>query len=105
MSHYQYINKTYLKTASLIANSCEAIAHIKDATPQVQAAASRFGKFLGLAFQIQDDRLDFVSNSSQLGKVSNLCFNLSLVKNPDAFDTEKSEKKLLKWYQARKTGL
>ena len=53
----------------MIANSCEAIAHIKEATPQVQAAASRFGKFLGLAFQIQDDRLDFVANTSQLGKV------------------------------------
>lgn len=65
----QYVNKTFLKTASLIANSCKAIALVKDAPSDVQTAAYNFGRYLGLAFQIQDDRLDFIANSSQLGKV------------------------------------
>ena len=65
----QYLTKTYLKTASLIANSCEAVALMLETDSGVQKAAFNFGKYLGLAFQIQDDRLDFISNSSQLGKV------------------------------------
>ena len=65
----QYLNKTYLKTASLIANSCETIALVNDAPPNVQKAAYYFGRYLGMAFQIQDDRLDFIANSAQLGKV------------------------------------
>jgi len=97
----QYINKTYLKTASLIANSCEAIAHIKDATPQVQAAASRFGKFLGLAFQIQDDRLDFVSNSSQLGKPACADLKLGLSTAPVLFACQEFEKEMFPLMQRR----
>ena len=65
----QYIKKTYLKTASLIANSAEAVAVLTDQPAQVQQAAFNFGKYLGIAFQIQDDRLDFLADSAQLGKV------------------------------------
>lgn len=72
----QYLTKTYLKTASLIANSCEAVALMLETDSGVQKAAFNFGKYLGLAFQIQDDRLDFISNSSQLGKPA--CADLKL---------------------------
>ena len=65
----QYLNKTYLKTASLIANSCEAVAVLNNCTNAERKAARDFGKYIGLAFQIQDDRLDFISDAQQLGKV------------------------------------
>ena len=63
------MNKTYLKTASLIANSCEAIAILNNSDPVQIDAARDFGKHIGLAFQIQDDRLDFIADAEQLGKV------------------------------------
>lgn len=72
----QYIKKTYLKTASLIANSAEAVAVLTDQPAHVQQAAFNFGKYLGIAFQIQDDRLDFLADSEQLGKPA--CADLKL---------------------------
>ena len=58
-----------MKTASLIANSCEAIAILNNSDPVQIDAARDFGKHIGLAFQIQDDRLDFIADAEQLGKV------------------------------------
>jgi len=58
-----YMRKTYLKTASLLAHSCMgAVLLGGDETLERRAAAStafEYGKHLGLAFQIQDDVLDF----------------------------------------------
>ena len=69
LNSFKYLNKTYLKTASLIANSCEAIAILNNSDPVQIEAARDFGKHIGLAFQIQDDRLDFIADAEQLGKV------------------------------------
>ena len=74
--NFQYIRKTYLKTASLIANSCDAVAHLNQCDPETRRAARDFGKFIGLAFQVQDDRLDFISDAAQLGKPA--CADLKL---------------------------
>ena len=51
MDHY--LRKTYLKTASLMANACEAAAVVCDSTDSVRIAAHEFGKNLGLAFQVR----------------------------------------------------
>ena len=64
-----YLNKTYLKTASLIAHGCQAVA-VNSANPHLQHTAYNYGKHLGIAFQLVDDMLDFVSTSQQLGKAS-----------------------------------
>ena len=70
VSFEHYTRKTYLKTASLIANSSKAVAilggHKSDCASA--AAAYAYGKHLGLAFQFQDDVLDFVGSGSILGK-------------------------------------
>lgn len=70
-----YLTKTYRKTASLIANSCKAVA-IQALAAQQQAArpsdlvdmSFEFGKNLGVAFQLIDDVLDFTARSDALGK-------------------------------------
>ena len=51
MEHY--LRKTYLKTASLMANACEAAAVVSDAGDGARRAAHEFGKNLGLAFQVR----------------------------------------------------
>uniref|UniRef100_A0A2P2LC28 Geranylgeranyl pyrophosphate synthase n=2 Tax=Rhizophora mucronata TaxID=61149 RepID=A0A2P2LC28_RHIMU len=63
-----YLQKTYYKTASLISNSCKAIALLAGQTTEVAMLAFEYGKNLGLAFQLMDDILDFTGTSTSLGK-------------------------------------
>ncbi|XP_009793550.1 solanesyl diphosphate synthase 3, chloroplastic/mitochondrial isoform X1 [Nicotiana sylvestris] len=65
-----YMQKTYYKTASLISNSCKAIALLAGHTAEVSMLAFDYGKNLGLAFQLIDDVLDFTGTSATLGKGS-----------------------------------
>ncbi|KAH9747960.1 Solanesyl diphosphate synthase 3 [Citrus sinensis] len=65
-----YMQKTYYKTASLISNSCKAIALLAGQTAEVAILAFDYGKNLGLAYQLIDDVLDFTGTSASLGKGS-----------------------------------
>ncbi|KAL6972975.1 Solanesyl diphosphate synthase 3, chloroplastic/mitochondrial [Sarracenia purpurea var. burkii] len=65
-----YLQKTYYKTASLISNSCKAIALLAGQSTEVSLLAYEYGKNLGLAFQLIDDILDFTGTSTLLGKGS-----------------------------------
>jgi farnesyl diphosphate synthase len=57
-----------MKTAALIAYSCEAGAILGKATPAQRAALANYGRDLGLAFQIADDLLDEEGDPGQTGK-------------------------------------
>ncbi|XP_022865006.1 solanesyl diphosphate synthase 3, chloroplastic/mitochondrial-like, partial [Olea europaea var. sylvestris] len=65
-----YMQKTYYKTASLISNSCKAIALLAGQTAEVSILAYEYGKNLGLAYQLIDDILDFTGTTTSLGKGS-----------------------------------
>ncbi|MCY7272294.1 MAG: solanesyl diphosphate synthase [Phormidesmis sp. CAN_BIN44] len=68
MSIEAYLEKSYYKTASLIANSCKAAAVLSD-LPEAQAQQLyNYGRHFGLAFQIVDDILDFTGSIDSLGK-------------------------------------
>ncbi|MDQ6989468.1 MAG: polyprenyl synthetase family protein [Mariprofundaceae bacterium] len=56
------------KTGELLRWSCEAGARLAGAKPQDFAACSRYGKAVGLLFQIADDILDTTASSEALGK-------------------------------------
>ena len=63
-----YLEKSYCKTASLIANSARAAGVLSGlAEPQLDDLYC-FGRQLGLAFQVVDDILDFTGSDQQLGK-------------------------------------
>jgi len=64
----KYINKSYCKTASLIANSSKAAGVLSDLNNDKLEMLYEFGKNIGLAFQVVDDILDFTGNDKQLGK-------------------------------------
>ncbi len=70
MNFENYIKIVELKTSSLIAASCSAGAIASGATPQSVDAISEYGNNIGIAFQIQDDILDY-SPSQQSGKPIN----------------------------------
>ena len=54
------------KTASLISAACEVGA--LDGDPDLRAALRRFGRNLGMAFQIADDLLDYTESEEVTGK-------------------------------------
>jgi all-trans-nonaprenyl-diphosphate synthase len=63
-----YLEKSYCKTASLIANSCRAAGVLSGLPGSRLDSLYHFGKQLGLAFQVVDDILDFTGSDQQLGK-------------------------------------
>ena len=63
-----YLEKSYCKTASLIANSCRAAGVLSGCSPSQLDSLYQFGRQLGLAFQVVDDILDFTGSDQQLGK-------------------------------------
>ena len=67
-----YLDKTYYKTASLMANSAKAAAVLSDSSTEVAENLYNYGRNLGLAFQIADDILDFTGSAEVLGKPAGL---------------------------------
>lgn len=63
-----YCDKTFFKTASLIANSSKSIAILGGHPEDVCNLAFEYGRNVGLAFQYVDDVLDFVGSAESLGK-------------------------------------
>ncbi|TVU43165.1 hypothetical protein EJB05_09610 [Eragrostis curvula] len=81
-------DKTYNKTAALISNSCKAIAVLAGQTTEVQALAYQYGKYLGIAYQLIDDILDFTGTSASLGKASLSDIHQGIVTAPILFAME-----------------
>ncbi|XP_028821033.1 all trans-polyprenyl-diphosphate synthase PDSS1 isoform X2 [Denticeps clupeoides] len=80
-----YLEKTFKKTASLIANSCKAVSILVNADPEVHEIAFQYGRNVGIAFQLVDDVLDFTSCASLLGKPSAADLRLGLATGPVLF--------------------
>ncbi|ETS73503.1 hexaprenyl pyrophosphate synthase [Pestalotiopsis fici W106-1] len=80
-----YLQKTYLKTASLISKSCRAAALLGRADATTVEAAYAYGKNLGLAFQLVDDMLDYTRSEKDLGKPAGADLELGLATAPLLF--------------------
>jgi all-trans-nonaprenyl-diphosphate synthase len=63
-----YLEKTYCKTASLMANSAKSAGILSGVADEVTENLYHYGRHLGLAFQIIDDILDFTGSTEALGK-------------------------------------
>lgn len=63
-----YLDKSYYKTASLIANSCKSAGILSGASNETTLNLYQYGRHFGLAFQIVDDILDFTGSMDSLGK-------------------------------------
>uniref|UniRef100_A0A3B4ZMM2 All trans-polyprenyl-diphosphate synthase PDSS1 n=1 Tax=Stegastes partitus TaxID=144197 RepID=A0A3B4ZMM2_9TELE len=80
-----YLEKTFKKTASLIANSCKAVSILVNSDPDIHEIAYQYGKNVGIAFQLVDDVLDFTSGANQLGKPTAADLKLGLATGPVLF--------------------
>ena len=63
-----YLKKNFYKTGSLMANSCKSAALLAECPQELVIAAYKYGKHVGMAFQLVDDILDFEGDVSSMGK-------------------------------------
>lgn len=63
-----YFRRIKRKTALLIAMSCQLGAIVANTPKEVHHKLYKFGYYVGMAFQITDDILDFTGTEEQLGK-------------------------------------
>ncbi len=68
LSEEDYFEVIDGKTAELIACCCQLGALFSGASSEVVASLTRFGRWVGLAFQIADDVLDLVGEEQTTGK-------------------------------------
>lgn len=64
----EYIKMIEKKTAALARMCCELGAYLANGSIEDIKALSDYGKYLGIAFQIQDDLLDIIADKFEFGK-------------------------------------
>jgi octaprenyl-diphosphate synthase len=64
----RYMEVIYRKTARLFEAGAQIAAIVARASAKVESALARYGKHLGIAFQLIDDALDYRGDPESLGK-------------------------------------
>jgi octaprenyl-diphosphate synthase len=64
----QYLTVISAKTAALFAAACRIAPVVAEATEDAELALERYGRYLGIAFQLVDDVLDYGSSDDVMGK-------------------------------------
>ena len=68
LTEEEYLKTIERKTAVLIQGACSSGAILAGADRDRQDALSRYGRHLGMAFQMADDLLDYLADAETLGK-------------------------------------
>ncbi|WP_041411703.1 octaprenyl diphosphate synthase [Serratia sp. FGI94] len=68
ISEESYMRVIYSKTARLFEAAAQSSAILSGATPEQEQALQDYGRYLGTAFQLIDDLLDYSADGSTLGK-------------------------------------
>ncbi len=63
-----YMQVIYSKTARLFEAATQIGAILNDAPQEVEAALQNYGKYLGTAFQLIDDVMDYTADGKEMGK-------------------------------------
>ncbi|GMH49498.1 hypothetical protein TrRE_jg10993, partial [Triparma retinervis] len=100
-----YLGKNFFKTSSLIANSAMSTAILGGAPPAYVKEAYLYGKYLGNAFQLVDDVLDYEGQVEVLGKERYGDLKSGLATGPVLFAEEtRPEMKALRVRKFREEG-
>ncbi|MGR5361922.1 octaprenyl diphosphate synthase [Vibrio mediterranei] len=67
-SEASYMQVIYSKTARLFEAATQVGAILNDSSPEVELALQNYGKYLGTAFQLIDDVMDYTSTGEDMGK-------------------------------------
>jgi octaprenyl-diphosphate synthase len=68
ISEERYLDIIGAKTAALFAAACRIAAVVAERSEGEEAALDTYGRNLGIAFQLVDDAIDYVSDASTMGK-------------------------------------
>ncbi|GMT42006.1 MAG: octaprenyl diphosphate synthase [bacterium] len=68
LTEQKYFEIIFRKTGALITACCQIGAYLGGVNDEKRRALERFGKNIGMAFQLTDDMLDFTSDRKTLGK-------------------------------------
>jgi len=63
-----YLEIITAKTAALFAAACRVAGVVAGCTPQQEQALDDYGRYLGVAFQLVDDAIDYDSQAAEMGK-------------------------------------
>ena len=67
-SEDRYLEIITAKTAALFSAACQIAAVVAERDAKVESALEAYGRNLGIAFQLVDDAIDYVSDSDTMGK-------------------------------------
>jgi len=67
-SEKSYMQVIYSKTARLFESATQIGAILNDASEDIELAMQNYGKYLGTAFQLIDDVLDYTADGKEMGK-------------------------------------
>ncbi|MBB6228451.1 octaprenyl-diphosphate synthase [Polymorphobacter multimanifer] len=67
-SEDRYLEIITAKTAALFSAACQISGVVAERGPDVENALESYGRNLGIAFQLVDDAIDFVSDADTMGK-------------------------------------
>lgn len=88
-----YLRRIERKTALLIEISCQLGAMLCNASDKHVIALKRYGYYLGMAFQITDDILDFVADEEILGKPTGSDIKQGIITLPAIYALQYSPQK------------
>lgn len=66
----KYLDIIGAKTAALFAAACRIAAVVAERDEATEVALDAYGRYLGIAFQLVDDAIDYVSDGATMGKDS-----------------------------------
>ena len=69
-SEERYLEIIQAKTAALFSAACQISGVVAEQGDEVEAALESYGRNLGIAFQLVDDAIDYVSDAETMGKES-----------------------------------
>jgi octaprenyl-diphosphate synthase len=64
----KYMDIIYFKTAKLFEAATQLVAVLGEQSTEVETALLNYGKYLGTAFQLTDDVMDYNSDAAEMGK-------------------------------------
>lgn len=67
-SEESYMEVIYSKTARLFEAATLLAAVLTDQSPEIEIAMQNYGRYLGTAFQLVDDIMDYAADSEEMGK-------------------------------------
>ncbi|GAB6137089.1 polyprenyl synthetase family protein [Halanaerobaculum tunisiense] len=95
ISYKDYLQRIKYKTALLFETSCLLGANLGGLNERVSKRLGQYGRYLGMAFQLTDDVLDFIKPTSELGKPNNNDFTQGIYTLPILYVIQETD------YQAK----